>query len=191
MSDVRKPDARETALEVLMQVDSANRMVRRRPEAHHRQNKLDSRDAALATRLCYGVIQNRMLLDYYIGCWCSQRPSGWSPSSATSCVWGLPDPVFWIKVPPRAAVNEAVEMTKRHRRKKGGGYGQRHPAEICRQSGGYAAPAQGQPGADSLLRYSHPRWLVERLLSLIGEEETEAYLRMNNQVVPTTIQTNP
>jgi len=32
---------------------------------------------------------------------------------------------------------------------------------------------------------------VERLLSLIGEEETEAYLRMNNQVVPTTIQTNP
>ena len=41
------------------------------------------------------------------------------------------------------------------------------------------------------MRYSHPRWLVERLLSLIGEEETEAYLRMNNQVVPTTIQTNP
>lgn len=50
---------------------------------------------------------------------------------------------------------------------------------------------KGSPAQTLSLRYSHPRWLVERLLSLIGEEETEAYLRMNNQVVPTTIQTNP
>ena len=74
---------------------------------------------------------------------------------------------------------------------KGGGYGQRHPAEICRQSGGYAAPARWSSPADSSLRYSHTRWLVERLLSLIGEEETDMYLRMNNQVVPINIQTNP
>ena len=27
--------------------------------------KLDGRDAALATRLCFGVLQNRMLMDFY------------------------------------------------------------------------------------------------------------------------------
>ena len=74
MSDVRKPDARETALEVLMQVDSANAWSDGGLKRTIAKNKLDSRDSALATRLCYGVIQNRMLLDYYIGCWCSQRP---------------------------------------------------------------------------------------------------------------------
>ena len=74
MNDVRKPDARETALEVLMQVDSANAWSDGGLKRTIAKNKLDSRDAALATRLCYGVIQNRMLLDYYIGCWCSQRP---------------------------------------------------------------------------------------------------------------------
>ena len=56
MSDVRKPDARETALEVLMQVDSANAWSDGGLKRTIAKNKLDSRDAALATRLCDGVI---------------------------------------------------------------------------------------------------------------------------------------
>ena len=98
MNDVRKPDARETALEVLMQVDSANAWSDGGLKRTIAKNKLDSRDAALATRLCYGVIQTRMLLDYYIGCWCSRN--GWSPSSATSCVWGATRSCFWIRCRP-------------------------------------------------------------------------------------------
>ena len=30
------------------------------------RDRLDKRDAALCTRLCYGVQQNRMLLDHYL-----------------------------------------------------------------------------------------------------------------------------
>lgn len=95
MNDVRKPDARETALEVLMQVDSANAWSDGGLKRTIAKNKLDSRDAALATRLCYGVIQNRMLLDYYIGCWCSQRPgaAGVRHPQYPAAGW-LPDPVF-------------------------------------------------------------------------------------------------
>lgn len=95
MNDVRKPDARETALEVLMQVDSANAWSDGGLKRTIAKNKLDSRDAALATRLCYGVIQNRMLLDYYIGCWCSPAPGAAGvrhPQHPAS--GGLPDPVF-------------------------------------------------------------------------------------------------
>lgn len=40
------------------------------------------------------------------------------------------------------------------------------------------------------LRYSHPKWLVSRLIDILGAEETEQYLRCNNAIVPTTIQTN-
>ena len=29
--------------------------------------QLDGRDAALATQLCFGVLQNRLLLDFYLG----------------------------------------------------------------------------------------------------------------------------
>ena len=33
--------------------------------------KLDGRDAALATRLCFGVLQNRMLMDFYLSKLCA------------------------------------------------------------------------------------------------------------------------
>lgn len=35
--------------------------------------ELDGRDAALATRLCFGVLQNRMLLDFYLSQMCTTR----------------------------------------------------------------------------------------------------------------------
>ena len=35
---------------------------------------LDGRDAALATRLCFGVLQNRLLLDFYIGKFSTVKP---------------------------------------------------------------------------------------------------------------------
>ena len=41
------------------------------------------------------------------------------------------------------------------------------------------------------LRCSHPEWLVRRLVELLGEEEAEEYLRLDNEAVPTTIQRNP
>ena len=69
-----KPGARDTALEVLLQIDRANAWSDGSLKRTIAKNGLDSRDAALATRLAYGVIQNRLLLDYYIGVWCSQRP---------------------------------------------------------------------------------------------------------------------
>ena len=108
MSDVRKPDARETALEVLMQVDSANAWSDGALKRTIAKNKLDSRDAALATRLCYGVIQNRMLLDYYIGCWCSQKPRRLEPVILNILRIGGYQILFMDKIPHRAAVNEAV-----------------------------------------------------------------------------------
>ena len=41
------------------------------------------------------------------------------------------------------------------------------------------------------VQYSHPRWLVERLTALVGEQEAEAFLRLDNEPVPTVIRANP
>jgi len=132
-----------------------------------------------------------MLLDYYIGCWCSQRPERLESVIRNILRLGGYQILFLDKVPPRAAVNEAVEMTKRHRREKAAGMVNAILRKFAANREDMPPLPKGSPAQTLSLRYSHPRWLVERLLSLIGEEETEAYLRMNNQVVPTTIQTNP
>ncbi len=41
------------------------------------------------------------------------------------------------------------------------------------------------------IRYSHPKWLVKRLLSILGREEAEAFLAANNDTPPVTVQVNP
>jgi len=41
------------------------------------------------------------------------------------------------------------------------------------------------------IRYSHPKWLVKRLLSILGREEAEAFLAANNDTPPLTVQVNP
>lgn len=41
------------------------------------------------------------------------------------------------------------------------------------------------------IRYSHPKWLVKRLLAILGREEAEAFLAANNDTPPLTVQVNP
>ena len=67
MSERRFSTARDTALEVLLQISGANAWSDGSLKRTIAKNGLDSRDAALASRIAYGVVQNRMLLDYYIG----------------------------------------------------------------------------------------------------------------------------
>ena len=40
------------------------------------------------------------------------------------------------------------------------------------------------------VRYSHPKWLVKRMVSLLGEQEAEELLKADNAVAPVTIQVN-
>ena len=66
--------ARETALNVLIACRKEGAWSNSALKTYIRRDKLDGREAALASRLCYGVLQNRMLLDHYIGSYCSQKP---------------------------------------------------------------------------------------------------------------------
>ena len=120
MSEKKNLTARDTALEVLMQVSRANAWSDGSLKRTIAKNKLDSREAALCTRLAYGVIQNRDLLDYYIGC-CVQKAHRLEPVIRNILRIGGYQILFMDKIPHRAAVNEAVEMTKRWGRPKAAG----------------------------------------------------------------------
>ena len=101
MSPREKRSARDVALDALMQVDKANAWSDEALRRLIAQNGLDSRDAAFATRLCYGVMQNRMLLDYYIGCWCAQKPERLEPVIRSILRIGGYQILFMDRVPHR------------------------------------------------------------------------------------------
>lgn len=186
-----KVGARDTALEVLMQIDSANAWSDGSLKRLIARNKLDGRDAALATRLSYGVVQNKLLLDYYIGCYCTQRVDKLENVIRNILRLGGYQILFMDKIPHHAAVNEAVEMTRRAGRPKAAGLVNAVLRKFVANWMNMPELPRGTTADYLSVRYSHPKWLVKRMVDLLGAEEAEDYLRLNNEIVPTTIQTNP
>ena len=185
MSDVRKPDARETALEVLMQVDSANAWSDGGLKRTIAKNKLDSRDAALATRLCYGVIQNRMLLDFYLAQAVAAPLTKLQPVVLDILRLGAYQILFLDKIPVSAAVNEAVEQTKTYANKRAAGLVNGSLRTLARRKDELEKPH------DLATKYSHPQPLVDCLRASMDEETLEAFLAADNDIPKTALQANP
>ena len=144
---------------------------------------LDRREAALAARLTYGVLQNRALLDFYLGHYCSQPFGKLEPFVRDVLRLGAYQVLFMDRVPDSAAVNEAVKMVKDRRRQRAAGFVNAVLRRLSREKGRLPEiPADDEAGCLAL-RYSHPVWLVKRLLGLLGREETEAFLRLDNESV--------
>ena len=62
--------ARSVALEALVACEKQGAWSDGYLKKAIRAAGLDARDAALATRLCFGVLQNRMLLDFWLSDLC-------------------------------------------------------------------------------------------------------------------------
>ena len=74
---------------------------------------LDSRDAALTTRLCFGVLQNRLLLDYYRGKLSTVKLEKMEPAVRNSLRLGAYQVLFLDRVPDHAAGSEAVDLARK------------------------------------------------------------------------------
>ena len=79
-----------------------------------REQKLDRRDAALATRLCFGVLQNRLLIDWHLTSFCNTKLKKLDVNMLCNLRVAVYQLLFLDKIPPSAAVNEAVELTRKH-----------------------------------------------------------------------------
>lgn len=154
-----------------------------------RAQGLDRRDAALCTRLCYGVLQNRLLLDWRLGRLCSMKLDKLDIRILCDLRVAAYQLLFLDKIPPSAAVNEAVELAKRHSRNpRAAGLVNGVLRSLLREE---APEVRGKDEMETLsIRYSHPRWLVEEFAALLGLEGAEALLRADNEQPATTAQVN-
>ena len=184
-------DARDAALESLLLMERRGAWSDGSVKRIVAQTGLDSRDAALCARMTYGVVQNRTLLDYYIDSWCSQKAARLEPVVACVLRLGIYQILFMDKVPDRAAVHETVELVKRRGKARAAGMVNAVLRKCVASKSTLPRLPQNDPLRRMTVQYSHPRWLVERLVSLVGAEEAEEFLRLDNRPVATCIQTNP
>ncbi len=155
-----------------------------------REQHLDSRDAALATRLCFGVLQNRMLLDWHLASFCNTPLNKLDLKVLCALRVAAYQLLFLDKIPASAAVNEAVNLTKKHcRNPRAAGMVNGILRAMLRQET-LAEPAGSDAPERLSVKYSHPRWLVEEFISVLGLEGAEALLSADNQQPPITAQVN-
>ena len=183
--------ARETALQVLTSCRTASAWADASLNAQLTRNGLSGSDAALCSRIVYGVLQNRLLLDFYLGAYCSQKIDHLQLPLPDILRIGAYQILFLDKVPDSAAVIESVNLAKLSGRGKASGF----VNAVLRKLSVHKDQLPPIPDGDELrrlsIRYSHPRWLVKKLLPILGTEGTESFLRLNNEVAPLTVQINP
>lgn len=146
--------------------------------------------AALATNVTYGVLQNQGLIDYYIGCFSSIKLHKIHPLVLDAMRMAVYQILFLDKVPDSAAVNESVDLIKKNGQGRASGFANGVLRTIVRQKD--ALPeVKAKTFTETLaIKYSHPAWFVRRMIKLLGGDETEALLKANNASVRPVIRVN-
>ena len=178
--------ARETALKALIACRKDGAWSNGALKDLILRDKLDGRDAALASRLCYGVIQNRNLLDFYLKQLLTGRMKDLPPVLHDILHLGLYQISFMDKIPASAAVNESVELAKRYckRQRFAPGLANAVLRNAVRTKGTWIEPTSLED------RYSHPAELIQLLERDLGKERLEPMLRANNDTPQTVVQVN-
>lgn len=155
-----------------------------------RLKALSPADAGLCSRIVYGVIQNETLLDFYLSAFCSQRLDHLQPPLADVLRIGAYQILFLDRVPDNAAVHTSVELAKGAGRGQAAGLVNAVLRRLCREKDALPAIPDRDEARYLSIQYSHPKWLVKRLLILLGREGTEAFLKNSNSQPPAAAQVN-
>ncbi len=152
-----------------------------------REAELSTRDAALATRLFLGVLQNESYLDHYLDLFCKTRTESGVRLILRLGAYQL---LFLDKIPAHAAVSETVSLCRSVHLDRGASLVNAVLRRLS-ENADHLPAIPGEGTASYLaLRYSHPLWLAERLIREQGYEETEAFFRANNETAAICIQLN-
>ena len=130
------------------------------------------------------------LLDFYIGTYCSQRPDHLQPPLQDILRLGAYQILYLEKVPDSAAVNSSVELAKYMKRGQAAGLVNAVLRKLSQNKDRLPTIPDQDEAKYLSIRYSHPKWLVKRLLPILGRTETEVFLACGNAQPPITAQIN-
>ena len=142
---------------------------------------LSQPDQSLATELVLGSLRRRAELDLWITRLSGLAPAALDPEITTILRLGIYQIRSLHRVPKRAAVNEAVELTKVARKRSAVGL----VNAVLRKCQPMDASSAGLD-ADSV-RLAVPDWLRERWVSRFGAEATNALSRRSLETSRTAI----
>lgn len=154
-----------------------------------KSHQLSDQDRGLLTELVYGVIQNKLLLDYQLEPFIKhpKKVENWVKQLLRVSLYQMTQ---LDKVPTHAVVNEAVRIAKVRGHKGISGFVNGVLRSIDRQ--GVRSPEDlTDPVAYLSIRFSFPEWIIELLIEEVGIEETENIAQSLSKRAKVSLRVNP
>ncbi len=179
---------RKTAFDVLLEIERdgaySNLALNRFAEERNIEN------TSFLRELVYGVLENRILLDYYLNSLIVKGMKKVKIREATILRMGLYQLIFMDSVPDYAAINESVNLAKKLCRGREGfingvlrGY--------VKKKNLIELPSKEDSFEEYLsVRYSFPRWIIDMWKAQYGSALCEEILKATNQRPPLSIRVN-
>jgi 16S rRNA (cytosine967-C5)-methyltransferase len=147
-------------------------------------------DRGLLTELVYGTLRMRGRLDWIIRQLYQRDAVSLETGVRNILRTGLYQLSFTDRIPPFAAVNEAVNLAQ-DCAPAASGLINAILRNYLRKRNAITWPDMGKdPETAIAVLHSHPLWLVRRLLARFGREETIEICRANNAIAPVTLRVN-
>ena len=155
------------------------------------QAGLTGRDAALATQICFGVLQNRTLLDFYLSEFSNIPLKRMERKVIEALRIGTYQMLFLTRIPHSAAVNSTVSMIKSYcKNPRAAGMVNAILRSIERNLDNLPTIPNTDTVTYLSTLYSHPSWIVEQFIQILGEQEASHLLAVNNSQPPITAMVN-
>ncbi len=147
---------------------------------------ITGRDAALASRICYGVLQNGTACQWYAEMFLDGSFDRLQPVVREILKSAVYQMVFMDKIPARAAVSEAVELAKTLCNKGAAAL----VNAVLRKLSASLDRLPPLPDDDLTIKYSHSREFIDYFIRKIGREKTLKLLEADNSIPELTVRVN-
>ncbi|HWI55222.1 MAG TPA: transcription antitermination factor NusB, partial [Desulfobacteria bacterium] len=186
-----KKSARDMALEALYAVlnDGAfSNIALNRVLEKYQPEKIDR---GFITEIVYGSLRTLNTLDWILNQYLKKTVDDLPARIRNILRMGVYQLIYMEKVPDSAACNESANLAKLHGHAGTVKLVNGVLRNIARNKQDIALPDIAiDPVKGISLKYSHPEWLVSRLIKEYGPDGAEEFCRANNVIPPNSIRTN-
>ena len=168
---------RNIALTVLLKIENDKAYSNLALNNAIRENRLGGVDSAFVSALVYGVLERCITLDYIIKQYSKIPLRKIEIKTKMILRMGILQLLFMDKVPPSAAVNESVNLAKKHKLQKSAGFINGILRSITRTEPPYTLPDTEDKNYCLSVRYSVPQDIIRLWRSSYGDDNTVRLLQ--------------
>ncbi len=183
--------ARELTLNIIMEVHQNKSYVNFLLPEKLEKSQLSKLDRALTTELVCGVLRMEGTIDWILSQFSSRKIDKILPEVLDILRIGIYQLIYLNKIPPHAVIDESVKLAKKNFHQGVANFVNGILRTINREKNKIVYPRKEDNLIDYIsVKYSHPKWLVQKWISELGPEETEDLCKANNVRPKLKLRTN-